>query len=205
MELTHDLRALVQGVPHMFIGGESKVRAGIERLASRRLGATSMIPLSIESAAFPHNGRIPSQYTSADGDNIQPALRFGDVPAGTKALVLLVEDPDAPRPQPFVHWVAWGIPGTTTSLPERVPDIPRPEQPMGMRQGRNGMDKTGWFGPRPPEGDPKPHRYHFQIFALDTDLDLSENADRQALAAAIQGHVVGQGELTGLYQAPPRQ
>ena len=190
MELTHDLRALVQGVPHMFIGGESKVRAGIERLASRRLGATSMIPLSIESAAFPHNGRIPSQYTSADGDNIQPALRFGDVPAGTKALVLLVEDPDAPTPKPFVHFIAV-LPAETRELVAGH---------LGAaKTGRTTVMKTGWLGAAPPKRD-TPHRYFFQLFALDREPNLGEHPGRGAIIRAMRGHVIGYGELVGMYQ-----
>lgn len=192
MGLAYDIRALVQGVPHLFIGGESKIRAGVERLASRLLGAQSTTPISIESAAFTHNGPIPAQFTSVDGDNIQPSLRFGDVPRGTRALVLIVEDPDAPMPRPFVHWIAVLSPYTREL-------VAGGEGERDSLRGRTSMMKTGWLGCAPPKGDVE-HRYFFQLFALDKDLDVADHPGRSALLNEMKDHVIGYGELIGTYK-----
>ena len=95
-----------------------------------------------------------------------------------------------------MHWVAWNIPADVQSLGEGLPAPPR-----GMQQGRNGRDAAGYFGPRPPAGDP-PHHYHFEVFALDAPLALPADADRDALVAAIGPHLIGSGELIATSQAP---
>ena len=172
------------------------------QLALRQVRPNETHEIRVTSQAFGTGGTIPDLY-SAYHEGFSPPLGWTAIP-GAKSYALLVEDPDAPRPQPFVHWVAWNIPADATSLPERMPVEFRVTVPPGMRQGLNGMDKPGWFGPRPPEGDPRPHRYHFQVFALDTLLELGENADREALMAAMQGHIIGQGEVVGLFQGRGR-
>lgn len=171
-------------------------------LAARQIRPNETHEIRVSSSAFGTGGTIPNLY-SAYHEGWSPPLSWTAIP-GAKTYALLVEDPDAPKPQPFVHWVAFNIPGDVTSLPERLPAEPRLANPQGMQQGLNGMDKPGWFGPRPPEGDPKPHRYHFQVFALDAPLNLGEGADREAVVAALQGHVIGEGETVGLFQARGR-
>ncbi|MYM66987.1 YbhB/YbcL family Raf kinase inhibitor-like protein [Pseudoduganella sp. FT55W] len=108
-----------------------------------------------------------------------------------------MEDPDAPN-KPFVHWLAWNIPAGVTSLPEGLQEQPHLTQPDGVLQGRTTRGSIGYFGPRPPVGDP-PHHYHVQIFALDSLLPLGWGADRDQLLQAIQGHVLAKGEILGRY------
>ena len=118
-------------------------------------------------------------------------------PAGTRSLALMMEDPDASSARPYVHWLAWNIDPVEGSLPEGVaPDAP------GLVQGRNNRRSNGYFGPRPPGS--RPHHYHFQLFALDDALTLPAGADREALLAAMNGHVLAKGDLVGLFGKPQR-
>ena len=117
-----------------------------------------------------------------------------------------MEDPDAKPITPFVHWVAWNIPGSTTALPEGLQEQARLTEPPGLLQGVTSRGSVGYFGPRPPVGDP-PHHYHFQLFALDTELSIPPGSDRDTLLKAMEGHVLSKGELVGTYQqtvAPPK-
>lgn len=156
--------------------------------------------LTVSSPAFRPNQSIPSQYT-AWYDDYSPALTWGQLPAGTRSVALLLEDPDAKTGKPFVHWVAWNIPATLTGLPEAVPTDPQLPMLGNMRQGRNTRGSLGYFGPRTPIGDPS-HRYHFQLFALDTILAIAPGSDREALLAAMEGHVLAKGTIVGRYQQP---
>ena len=118
-----------------------------------------------------------------------------------------MEDPDAKRVKPFVHWVAYDIPADSTGLPLGLPALPRLEVPVaGMLQGQNGRGTVGYFGPRPPVGDP-PHHYHFQVFALDAKLGLEPGAKREEVLAAMAGHVLAKGEMVATYgqATPPTQ
>jgi Raf kinase inhibitor-like YbhB/YbcL family protein len=146
--------------------------------------------LIVSSAAFGHGGAIPGRY-SAYGAGDMPPIAWSALPSGTKSLALLVEDPDAPRPQPFVHWVAWNLVPAAGALPAAL---------SGAVQGRNGRQLQGWFGPHPSDG--KPHHYHFELFALDRPLDLPAGTDRDGLVAAMQGHVVGKGQIVGIFTKP---
>ena len=143
--------------------------------------------MRIDSSAFGHNGKIPGKYT-CDGENISPPLKFSDIPAGAGSLVLLVEDPDAPSGL-FVHWVLYDIPASTSELPENG-------KPPGTR-GTNDFGKQSYGGPCPPSGE---HRYFFKLFALDTELDLAGGKNRQDVQKAMEGHIIEQAELIGLYQ-----
>jgi Raf kinase inhibitor-like YbhB/YbcL family protein len=111
----------------------------------------------------------------------------------------MMEDPDAKEPKPYVHWLLYNVPASTTRLPESMPSALRLDDPKGALQGRNSRGQIGYMGPRPPEGDP-PHHYHFQVFALDAPLTLQPGADREALLAAMSGHVVARGETVGTFQ-----
>jgi Raf kinase inhibitor-like YbhB/YbcL family protein len=103
-----------------------------------------------------------------------------------------------------VHWVAYNIPATANGLPEGLPADPRLLKPAGMLQGKNSRGSIGYFGPKPPVGDP-PHHYHFQLLALDALLDLKPGASRDEVLEAAKGHVIGGGEAIGTYQqtTPP--
>jgi Raf kinase inhibitor-like YbhB/YbcL family protein len=115
--------------------------------------------------------------------------------------VLIVEDPDAQEPKPFVHWILYNLSPSQSSLPESVPGTPRLPEFDGALQGRNSKGMIGYFGPRPPKAD-SAHHYHFQVFAVDTILPLDPAASPSQVLAALKGHVVGAGEVVATFQAP---
>jgi len=143
--------------------------------------------ISITSSSFQAGGDIPAKFT-CDGTNVSPALQIGGVPNEAKSLVLIVDDPDAPRGL-FTHWIIWNIDPKTTRVAEN-------SAPAAGVQGTNDFGKRNYGGPCPPSGT---HRYFFKIFALDTKLESKPNARRAELEAAMRGHVLAQGELMGRY------
>jgi Raf kinase inhibitor-like YbhB/YbcL family protein len=172
------------------------LRSGEPKLAAQRLQVTAMSRIYVSSRAFTDGTTIPEAYVGDDGRS--PPLQFSAPPAGTRELVLLCEDPDAPLPRPFVHWIAFGIAPDLGELPEGLPPSPVPLA-SGVHQGRNTLRKDGYAGPAPPPGH-GPHRYHFQLFALDSRLDATAPVDRARLLDAMKGHVIGFGELVGIYE-----
>ena len=170
----------------------------LTNLASARVGQPPAL-MKLSSPAFAPNTPIPDRH-SAYGVNASPPLEWSGHPATTRTFALVMEDPDArfTRPEPFVHWVIFNVPGTTTSLPATLPVLARLDEPGGALQGHNGMNTIGYFGPRPPSGDV--HRYHFTIFALDIALPLTSFATKGVLVEAMKGHIVGRGELIGTYE-----
>lgn len=144
------------------------------------------------------DGRIDPRH-AALGAGLSPPLAWSRV-EGAEAYALIVEDPDAPREEPFIHWLAWNIPGHLTALPEGLPNEARLITPQGMIQGRNDMGGYGWFGPKPPPGHGV-HRYHFQLFAMPARLDLSPEAPTRDLVDALKGRTLAEGELIGTYEA----
>jgi len=161
-------------------------------LVSKKTGAVpdpiqtkSMIKIS--SSVFPEGGGIPKKY-SCDDQGINPPLSVSDVPSGTKSLVLIVEDPDAPAGT-YTHWTMWNIdPGTT--------EINEGSLPTGAVEGSNSSGQMGYTAPCPPSGT---HRYFFRIYALDIKLNLPTRASRDQLDLAMNGHITSQGELMGKY------
>lgn len=151
--------------------------------------------LQVSSTGFSAGQPIPPKF-SEYVDGVSPALEWTAVP-GAKSYVLIMEDPDAKPITPFVHWVAWNIP--ENKLPEGLAEQHRLTEPMGLLQGRNSRGSVGYFGPRPPVGDP-PHHYHFQVLALDTMLDVPPGSSRDAVLKAAAGHILAKGELVGTYQ-----
>ncbi|KQY26631.1 PEBP family protein [Rhizobium sp. Root483D2] len=166
-------------------------------LAKDRPETDAKRALNVSSSDFATNGAIPMKQ-SEYADGVSPALRWNAVP-GAVSYAIVMEDPDSKPIKPFVHWVAWNIPGTVTSLPEGLQEQLRLVEPEGVLQGRNSSGTHGYFGPKPPVGDPA-HHYHFQILALDQMLDIPPTSDRDAFLAAASGHVIAKGELVGLYQ-----
>ena len=154
--------------------------------------------ISITSSAFGHNEPIPHKHTG-DGEDVSPALAWSGVPEGTKELALIMDDPDAPRPEPWVHWVIYKLPPSLTGLPEGVPKTATLSAPAGAMQGNNTWPKIGYGGPMPPPGHGV-HHYHFKLYALDAVLDVKAGLDKTALFAKMQGHIVAEGELIGTYQ-----
>jgi len=152
--------------------------------------------IELTSPAFGDGQPIPLRY-SAYGDGISPPLDWSALPEGTASLALFVEDTDASSHRPYLHWVAWNIPASAEGLPEDV----RPDGPLAsMVQGRNHRRTPGYFGPHP--SGSKPHHYWFQIFALDTTLDLAPEAGRSEIIAALAGHVLAKGRVLGLFSKP---
>jgi Raf kinase inhibitor-like YbhB/YbcL family protein len=167
------------------------------------LAAGGQEPPSFEmgSAAFSPGGDIPRQYT-CDGDDLSPPLEWAAPPQGTQSLVLIVDDPDAPG-KTWVHWVLYDLPPELQALPQALP--PQETLPEIGTQGRNdfvpvqgGFGKIGYGGPCPPKG--KPHRYFFQLYALDARLDLAPGANKSQVLQAMAGHVLAQAELMGRYE-----
>ena len=148
----------------------------------------------LESGAFAAGKAIPKRYT-CDAENVSPALRWKDTPAGTKAFALVADDPDAPAGT-WTHWVLYDLPSTLNELGEKV--APDPTLANGAKHGLNDFKKTGYGGPCPPPG--KPHRYFFRLYALDAPTGLAPRATKDAVLQATKGHVLGQAELMGTYQ-----
>jgi Raf kinase inhibitor-like YbhB/YbcL family protein len=162
-------------------------QAQIDSEASHRV-----MPMKLLSLAFEDGGHLPARHT-ADGADLSPPLRWGNPPRDAQSLALICHDPDAPK-RPFVHWLAWNISPQRTHLVEGVSPTSDDE---GICQGQNGFGKHGYAGPKPPPGPP--HRYVFHLYALDTKLDLPRDATREQLEQAMDGHILGEGEVIGRY------
>lgn len=165
--------------------------------------ALAGVPSSIvvASSAFASGGNIPRQH-SADGERISPALAWHGVPANTKSLTLLIEDADSPTPSPFVHLVAWGLPGCDGELAAGACNLKAGASTDGaadFRLGRNGLFGLGYTPPDPPPGH-GPHRYLFQIFALDRSLPFRSAPSRRSLAKELRRSVIAKGVLEGVYE-----
>jgi Raf kinase inhibitor-like YbhB/YbcL family protein len=162
-------------------------------------GVTAMAMI-LTSPAFEQDGQIPSKYT-CEGDDISPPLAWDGVPDGTKSLVLIIDDPDAPDPKApqlvWVHWVVYNMPSHTKGLPENAS---KAGLPQGTVLGLNDFKKTSYGGPCPPIGR---HRYFHKLHALDTTIDLRK-ATKLEIELAMKGHVLADAELIGTYQKGDR-
>jgi Raf kinase inhibitor-like YbhB/YbcL family protein len=151
--------------------------------------------LTLTSRAFADKGEIPSRYT-CDGEDRSPDLQWSGLPEGTRSLVLIVDDPDAPDPaapkMTWVHWVLYNLPTESTGLEEAVHALP-----SGTREGINDWNRTGYGGPCPPVGR---HRYFHKLYALDTQLPDLGKATKKDVEQAMTGHILDQAELIGTYQ-----
>ena len=165
-------------------------------LAASRDETAAPGKLRVTSTSFAASGMMPARL-SEYADGVSPALSWNAV-AGAKSYAIIAEDPDARPVTPFVHWLAWNIPGDVTGLPEGLQEQPRLTEPDGVLQGRTSRGSIGYYGPRPPVGDPA-HHYHFQLFALDTMLEVPFGVDRDTLLSAMKGHVLSKGVLVGKY------
>lgn len=143
--------------------------------------------IKITSPAFAEGEMIPRKYT-CDGDDISPPLQISDVPENTKALALIMDDPDAPVGG-WDHWIVFNIPASISQINEG-------EEPQGTT-GKNSWGRTGYGGPCPPSGT---HRYFFKLYALDTMLDLEQGASKKKILKAMEGHILAQGKLMGKYK-----
>lgn len=155
-----------------------------------------MEELEIRSSAFEDGGEMPARYT-CEGEDLSPPLEFRNVPAGTSTLALIVDDPDAPDPaapqRVWVHWVVYNIPAEVRELAEGASG----SMPDGCVEGMNDSDTVGYSGPCPPIGR---HRYFHKLYALDIRLPDDGPITKEALTAAMKGHILATSELIGTYQ-----
>lgn len=143
--------------------------------------------LLLTSSAFSYSGKIPARHT-CDGEDASPPFAISGVPAGTRSLALIMHDPDAPVEGGWTHWVVFNIPTDTRVIEEG-------KEPSGVG-GKNSWERTGYGGPCPPSGT---HRYFFTLSALDTALSLPAGSGKREVEQEMQGHILAQAELVGLY------
>jgi Raf kinase inhibitor-like YbhB/YbcL family protein len=188
------LEKIPAGLGHALRG----VRAGFEKIVSESDDFRSVPDvIALESPAFEDGGPIPALYTE-DGEKISPPLAWRGPIADAAGLVLIVEDPDAPSPQPLVHLLVWDLPPDMAAAPEGEFKSPHHE---GLDEvlGRNSFLSAGWLPPDPPTGH-GPHLYVFQIFAVDRRLDFDKHPSRGEVVEAMKGHVLAKGVLVGTYE-----
>ncbi len=149
--------------------------------------------LELTSKDILSNSPIPVVF-SGEGKNISPQLSWTGVPSDCKELILVVDDPDAPLPGGWIHWVVYGIPPELKELPQAVT-----QGASGIVFGKNSYGKNIYQGPMPPPGSGA-HHYHFKLFAIDKTLDLKPGIARDQIYKQIQGHILGQAELVGTYK-----
>ncbi len=153
----------------------------------------------LSSTGFTDGADIPVKYSCAAKPNfVSPALQWTNVPKGAASFTLIFHDPDA-HPQKAMsdvtHWIVWNIPATATGLPEGV--VAGPKMDNGAIQGKNIRGVNGYQGPCPPAG--KPHHYTFELYALDTTLDLTADASRADLLKGMDGHIIGKAVIVGYF------
>jgi len=146
--------------------------------------------MELKTPAFNHNGDIPKKYT-CEGENVSPILLINGAPENTKSLALIMDDPDATGGRTFDHWLMWNISPDTKEIEEGT-------APAGAVQGGTGFGKNEYGGPCPPVGSSK-HRYMLKLYALDAVFDLPEGTRKAELEKAMEGHVLEQAVLTGLF------
>lgn len=191
---------MLENIPRGLGHALRSVRAGFDKVASEdRAFATAADSIALTSAAFEDGEPIPPRYT-ADAEGLSPPLAWRGLPPGTAAVALLVEDSDAPSPQPLVHLLAWDLPPHLTALPEGQFKSPGHDG-LDENLGRNSFLAAGWLPPDPPKGH-GPHLYVFQIFALNQALAFNGHPGRGDFIAAIQGRVLAKGMLVGTYARP---
>jgi Raf kinase inhibitor-like YbhB/YbcL family protein len=154
--------------------------------------------ITLESAAFKDGQPIPRKHTG-EGTDVSPELHWSGVPPEARELALVCEDPDAPRTDPWVHWVIYGMPPATRGLPEGVPVRARVDSPSAQQGKTDFAGRVGYGGPMPPKGHGR-HRYFFRLYALDEALHLPAGLDKSQLMTAIEEHLLGTGELVGTYE-----
>lgn len=190
------MRAAAAVVLLLAVAGSAALRV----LAREKEGGAKdrSMGMKLESSALAAGTTIARRFTG-DGDDVSPPLAWHDAPAGTRQFALVCQDPDAPTPTPWVHWLIYRIPADVHQLPENLPAEPRLAKPA-CEQGHNSWTTgrtIGYRGPAPPRG--KKHHYHFRLYALDDALDLKPGLDKAALDKAMAGHILAEAELVGVY------
>lgn len=172
--------------------GQPQRPEGDSNAASGETNGAERMTIKLTSSTFQEGGLIPAEYT-CNGRNGSPPLAWTDVPAGTKSLALVVDDPDAPRGT-WVHWVVYDLPPATKELAASVPT--QDTLVGGGRQGKNDFGQVGYGNPCPPSGT---HRYYCKLYALNATLNLPAGATKQELLKAMYGHILDEGQLMGRF------
>jgi Raf kinase inhibitor-like YbhB/YbcL family protein len=154
--------------------------------------------MRITSKAFSHGKQIPEKY-AGEGEDISPDLAWHNVPQEATELAIICDDPDAPVNEPWVHWVVYRIPTSTSGLPENIPRIPILKNILGARQGKNSWEQIGYGGPMPPPGHGI-HRFFFKLYALAKPIDIKPGATKDELMKAMKGYVAAETTLMGTYK-----
>jgi Raf kinase inhibitor-like YbhB/YbcL family protein len=176
-------------------------RAGLEHCSFSRIDLRNGTgAISVSSLAFADHAPIPQKYT-ADGPGLSPPLAWSGVPPQAASVVLLVEDADAPTPNPLVHAIVVGLRPDETALREGALSSPDHEGSAALETGRNSYLQTAWLPPDPPPGHGV-HRYLFQVFALGPGAHFSESPGREAVHDALREHALASGCLIGTYERP---
>ncbi len=172
----------------------------VSSAATTSLGAQAATTFIVGSPTMVTGELMPRAY-SPDGPNLSPPLTWRGLPEGTRQLAVLCQDHGAGSPRPWVHWIIYNIPASARGLPEGIPfdaSDAVPNEIAGAVQGNNGWGLPMYRGPAPPVGSV--HHYHFVVFALDAELDLAPGLTRSELLDAIDGHVIGRGDMVPIYQ-----
>ena len=194
---------------HVLLGSAVALAVGATHAAAQQRGAPAAPPMTMSVAGFADGGQIPVKFSQAapgvaPGEGLSPAITWTNVPAGTQTFVLNMHDMDVARNKTTddqAHWIVWNIPGTATGLPEGVP------KGAQLANGAYQFSATGqmYRGPGAPANGPQ-HHYMFELFALDTKLDVAPAADafesRTNVMKAMQGHILGKAVYGGLFKRP---
>jgi Raf kinase inhibitor-like YbhB/YbcL family protein len=183
---------MFEKLPRVFGKALEGVRAGPDKLLLNEEAASAPETIRVESTAFEDGETIPVRFT-ADGEGVSPPLAWSGLPPETRQVLIVVEDPDIPAPQPFIHLIAV-FDGSLSSVSEGglTPG-------SSARLGKNSMGGTGWLPNDPPPGH-GPHHYLFQVFALDRTIDWSDKPNKNEVKAALRDAVVAKGVLVGVYE-----
>lgn len=191
---------MLENLPEAFGHALRHQRAGLDKIAFNHIDLRQgESAIEVRSLAFADHAPIPERYT-ADGEGTSPPLQWTGVPTAAVSLVLIVEDADAPTPQPLVHAIVVDLAAADGSLPEGALDSPD-HQGAGLKTGRNSYLQTSWLPPDPPPGHGV-HRYAFQVFALVGEPSFSDSPGREAVLDALREHAVASGLLIGTYERP---
>lgn len=192
---------MLEHLPRWFGSLLKSVRAGHAKLT---IVQEDLVPeglkLELTSPAFSNGARLPIRFT-ADGEGVSPPLSWRNVPEATRSLALIVEDADAPLPNPLVHALVFNLPKDVSGLSEGaiVPDGPEGEaRSDGSNVGRNSFMIEGWLPPDPPPGHGT-HDYVFQLFALSEVVDVLSNPGRAEFIRSLEGRVLAAGLLVATY------
>ncbi|HVJ03142.1 MAG TPA: YbhB/YbcL family Raf kinase inhibitor-like protein [Sphingomonas sp.] len=188
---------MLEHVPHWLGSALKGLRAGAGKLAIAQSDLGAFEALHVASPAFANGARMPERFT-ADGEGVSPPLFWTGVPESTERLALIVEDPDAPAPQPLVHALVWNLPPHEGELREGAIGPDGAGGITGSDVGRNSFLSEGWLPPDPPTGH-GPHHYAFQLFALGPGPEVGDTPGRGEMLKAMAGRVLAAGLLTGIY------